>query len=37
METERVISINELKWMLNLISSGSCEVYETKKTIDEIK
>ena len=37
METERLISIMELKWMLNLISSGSCEVYETKKTIDEIK
>ena len=37
METERLISIMELKWMLNLISSGSCEVYETKKIIDEIK
>lgn len=37
METERLISIMELKWMLDLISSGSCEVYETKKIIDEIK
>lgn len=37
METERLISIMELKRMLNLISSGSCEVYETKKTIDEIE
>ena len=37
MESERLISIIELEWMLSLISSGSCEVYETEKIIDEIK
>lgn len=37
MESERLISIIELEWMLSLISSGSYEVYETEKIIDEIK